>query len=119
MKLIKRTLYHYSRPFNGNIREGAFIRLETKNGRVGWGEVAPLPGFSKETLEEAIQDWIKGHIFSSPSVQWGHASALFDLIEPLEVDAIPVRILEKEKIKQLQLDTFKSIFLSLRRLLSS
>jgi o-succinylbenzoate synthase len=35
-------------------REGLLVRLESE-GKEGWGEVAPLPGFSRETLEDAIQ----------------------------------------------------------------
>lgn len=34
-------------------RRGLWIRL-MRDGRVGWGEIAPLPGFGSETLEEAI-----------------------------------------------------------------
>ncbi|MEP0802344.1 o-succinylbenzoate synthase [Funiculus sociatus] len=37
-----------------NIREGIIIRLTDKNGQVGWGEVAPLPWFGSETLEQAL-----------------------------------------------------------------
>ena len=96
---MKRTLYYYSRRFNGGTREGVLIRLESENGRVGWGEVAPLPGFSQETLEEAITDLIEGDDSSFPSVQWGTAAAMLDLVNPLEIDAIPVRVLEKEKVK--------------------
>ncbi|QVL56731.1 MAG: hypothetical protein KFB93_04930 [Simkaniaceae bacterium] len=96
---MKRTIYYYSRPFMGGIREGLFIRLKSETGRVGWGEVAPLPGFSKETLEEALEDLIEGNDSFYPSVQWGLASAMLDLMYPIEVDAIPVRVLEKEKIK--------------------
>jgi len=75
------------------------MRLERENGRVGWGEVAPLPGFSNETLEEAIADLIEGNDSSYPSVQWGRASAMLDLINPLEIESIPVRTLHQDKIK--------------------
>ncbi len=37
-------------------RTGALVRLEGENGQVGWGDVAPLPGFSAETLDEALAD---------------------------------------------------------------
>lgn len=96
---MKRTIYYYSRSFNGGTREGVLIRLESESGKVGWGEVAPLPGFSKETLDEAVSDLIAGSDSSYPSVQWGQAAAMLDLLEPLEIEAIPIRILEKEKIK--------------------
>jgi o-succinylbenzoate synthase len=37
-------------PYTRGDRKGIHIETET-----GWGEVAPLPGFSKETYEEALQ----------------------------------------------------------------
>jgi len=37
-------------------REGVLVRLEDDEGRVGWGDVAPLPGFSPESLSEAMAD---------------------------------------------------------------
>ncbi|MBW4577070.1 MAG: o-succinylbenzoate synthase [Aphanothece sp. CMT-3BRIN-NPC111] len=53
----------YQRPFRQplqtshgiwKIRQGIIIRLRDDNGRVGWGEIAPLPWFGSETLEEAL-----------------------------------------------------------------
>lgn len=35
-------------------REGALIRLTSREGTEGWGEAAPLPGFSHEDLDETI-----------------------------------------------------------------
>lgn len=35
------------------LREGLILRLEDENGRVGFGEVAPLPWFGTESLAEA------------------------------------------------------------------
>jgi O-succinylbenzoate synthase len=35
-------------------REGLLVRVETEQDAVGWGDVAPLPGFSPESLVEAI-----------------------------------------------------------------
>jgi O-succinylbenzoate synthase len=34
-------------------RSGIIARLEDENGAFGWGEIAPLPGFSDESLEQA------------------------------------------------------------------
>lgn len=34
-------------------RDGTLLRLRDAEGRLGWGDVAPLPGFSRETLAEA------------------------------------------------------------------
>ncbi|WP_404783492.1 o-succinylbenzoate synthase [Altericista sp. CCNU0014] len=36
------------------IREGSIVGLEREDGVVGWGEIAPIPWFGTETLEEAI-----------------------------------------------------------------
>jgi len=37
------------------VREGIILRLVDDKGRVGWGEIAPLPWFGSETLEQALQ----------------------------------------------------------------
>ena len=99
MATLKRTLYHYSRPFQGELRSGILIRLESENGQVGWGEVAPLPGFSEETLEEALEDLVEGNDSNFPSVQWGSAAAMLDLMDPIQVESIPVRQLNQNKVK--------------------
>ncbi|MFP4100945.1 o-succinylbenzoate synthase [Coleofasciculus sp.] len=36
------------------VREGIILRLVDEKGRVGWGEIAPLPWFGSETLEQAL-----------------------------------------------------------------
>ena len=36
-------------------RKGTLVRLTTGDGSEGWGEAAPLPGFSPETLEEVTE----------------------------------------------------------------
>lgn len=55
-------LYRYALPLTeplnlatGTVGErvGMLVSVEDDKGRVGWGEIAPLPGFSKATLEEA------------------------------------------------------------------
>lgn len=55
-------------------REGLILQSKT-----GFGEIAPLPGFSKETLQEAKQEtleWIRTQNPPSlPSVRWGIACA--------------------------------------------
>ncbi len=38
-------------------REGLLLRVEDGTGRVGWGEVAPIPWFGTETLEAAWSFW--------------------------------------------------------------
>ncbi|MBD0344619.1 MAG: o-succinylbenzoate synthase [Coleofasciculus sp. Co-bin14] len=53
----------YRRPFkqtlftshgNWNLREGIIVRLTDETGQVGWGEIAPIPWFGSETLEQAL-----------------------------------------------------------------
>jgi O-succinylbenzoate synthase len=52
----------YQRPFarvlstshgNWEVREGIILRLTDENRRIGWGEIAPIPWFGSETLEQA------------------------------------------------------------------
>jgi O-succinylbenzoate synthase len=37
-----------------NERIGLLVRIATPSGHTGWGEIAPLPGYSPESLEEAL-----------------------------------------------------------------
>jgi o-succinylbenzoate synthase len=62
MKLARFDLYRYGLPFSrpltlGSItrfqREGILLRLSGDDGSEGWGETAPLPGFSVEGLVDA------------------------------------------------------------------
>lgn len=55
-------LFRYSLPFRQpmvlkgiavSVREGLLLRMADTDGHEGWGEIAPLPGFSEETLEQA------------------------------------------------------------------
>ncbi len=63
MKLAGFDLYRFSLPLRGSLvlrattlhrREGVLLRLSGDDGSEGWGESAPLPGFSAESLEQAI-----------------------------------------------------------------
>jgi O-succinylbenzoate synthase len=40
-------------------REGLLLRLASDAGDVGWGEAAPLPGFSEERLQQATREAFK------------------------------------------------------------
>lgn len=55
-------IYRYAIPFKRplpvgdkilEVREGLVVELVDESGAVGYGEIAPLPGFSHETLEQA------------------------------------------------------------------
>ena len=64
MKVTGLHLYRYTLPLDPapemkggflHRREGVLIRLTAGDGVEGWGEASPLPGFSRESLEEAIR----------------------------------------------------------------
>src|ERR687889_293156 len=111
MKLTRFDLYRYSLPFCrpltlGGItliqREGILLRLSGEDGSEGWGETAPLPGFSVEGLVDATaqlrwlatsivgrevkQDWVdpygefgRGLDRVAPSVRFGLELAVWNL----------------------------------------
>ncbi|NGX46355.1 MAG: o-succinylbenzoate synthase [Chlamydiae bacterium] len=96
---MRRILYRYSRPFRGQVREGLLLCLKNRE-KEGWGEIAPLPGFSRENLDEALDDFLR-ETYSLPSVQFGYQSALLDLDDPITIDSIPIKI--KTKVGHLKL----------------
>jgi O-succinylbenzoate synthase len=62
VKLVGFDLHRYELPLSepltlkGTVlhhREGLLLRLGSEGGAVGWGEASPLPGFSRESLDEA------------------------------------------------------------------
>ena len=87
LKLAGVTLHH---------REGLLLRLVTANGTEGWGDAAPLPGFSHESLEEAESDlrvlaetmtdreidarrFTDDQLEAAPSARFGFETALWNL----------------------------------------
>jgi O-succinylbenzoate synthase len=111
MKLAHFDLYRYSLPFSRPLtlggytlrhREGLLLRLSGDDGSEGWGESAPLPGFSGESQgeaasqlrrlagsmmgREATDDWVDLHgefgrelEGSAPSVRFGFELAVWNL----------------------------------------
>jgi O-succinylbenzoate synthase len=62
-------------------REGLVVMLQQGN-RQGWGEIAPLPGFSGETLEQAQQaceSWLSSWLAGQPVTESLLPSAAFGL----------------------------------------
>ena len=62
-------------------REGLILQTAFSDNRIGWGEIAPLPGRSKETLAEAKEQLLqalRGKLLSPPlpSVAFGLECAL-------------------------------------------
>ena len=120
MKLARFDLYRYglslSRPLtlkSATIRrrEGLLLRL-SGDGYEGWGESAPLPGFSKENVHQAAEqlrslagslvghevkgDWVEevygleiDRIDPAPSVRFGLETAVWNLGASLSHEALP------------------------------
>jgi len=123
MKLARFDLFRYSLPFSQPLtikgatlrrREGVLLRLTGDEGSEGWGEAAPLPGFSGESLDEAAaqlrrlaepmtgrgatDDWVDpdgyfsrelDRIVSVPSVRFGFELAVWNLYAASSGKALP------------------------------
>jgi len=68
MKIVDARLFQYRLPLARPLilkshrvmaREGLVVQLTDQDSHVGWGEIAPLPGFSAETLSEARDSAIR------------------------------------------------------------
>jgi len=68
MRIYDFELYRYSLPLADPVklsagtihhREGLLLKLAGEDGSIGWGESAPLPGFSAESLEQ-VEESIQG-----------------------------------------------------------
>lgn len=94
-------LWRYQLPMDAGVvlrerrlktRDGLLVRL-SDGAREGWGEIAPLPGFSVETLDEAqaqamiwLNGWREGNadiLPAVPSVAFGLSCALAELAHTL------------------------------------
>lgn len=103
-------LYRYQLPlYSGQIlrtkhpdnRQGLLVCLQ-QDKQQGWGEIAPLPGFSTETLaqaSEAVRQWltlwrtgVSVPLPALPSVAFGLSCALAELAHTLPVTASVVRV---------------------------
>lgn len=113
MQLDNISLAPYSLPMsNGRERCGVLVGLCDNNGNWGWGDIAPLPNFSQETLPEALAqverkkeqlfslEWtvqnclkqlLQLHLY--PAVTFGIESALLTLLAPMPSFSVPVSCL--------------------------
>lgn len=97
---------------NNRMRSGVLIAITDVRGNKGWGEIAPLPKWSSETLEEALKqlkrkkeriiniEWTADTLFKElfllellPSVLFGFESALLSLLAPLPAYSVPTSAL--------------------------
>jgi o-succinylbenzoate synthase len=78
-----------------DIREGIILRLVDENGRIGWGEIAPLSWFGSETFEQALDfcQQLPANISSEmifaisaelPACQFGFESAWENLSQAIQ-----------------------------------
>ncbi|WP_145479961.1 o-succinylbenzoate synthase [Yersinia similis] len=99
------TLYRYSVPMEAGVilrhqrlksRDGLLVKLQ-QGELSGWGEIAPLPEFSQETLDQAqaaverwLQHWVSGAESDNrllPSVAFGLSCAQAELSQTLPLSA--------------------------------
>ncbi|WP_019209351.1 o-succinylbenzoate synthase [Yersinia massiliensis] len=99
------TLYRYSLPMDAGVilryqrlksRDGILVKLQ-QGEQTGWGEIAPLPEFSQESLDDAqtaaaqwLQSWVTGDepdLDPLPSVAFGLSCALAELDQRLPLTA--------------------------------
>ena len=91
MDVINFTLYHYELPYRAFFpkRQGLLLHLIHSSGE-GWGEIAPLPSRSKETLSQA-KEQLLSHLTNKnssplfPSVHFGLSSALSPKSESVSI----------------------------------
>lgn len=132
MKVKMFSFHPYTIPLsNGSLRHGILINITDERGNSAWGEVAPLPKWSQETLEEAIDqlvekkqsiidsDWVDAsqalkrieQLELFPSVEFGLESALLSLLSPMSEHPIsvsallmgsPKEILEQAHLRHLE-----------------
>ena len=113
MKIQTLELHPYEIPLiNSQMRAGVLINIIDTKGNSGWGEIAPLPKWSRETLEEALEqldlklpaiikrEWTVETCFEKlarlrllPAISFGLESALFSLLEPLSEYCVPTSAL--------------------------
>ncbi len=109
MRIQTLSLHSYEIPLTqGGLRLGALLHITDEKGRSGWGDIAPLPKWSKETLEEALLEielkkeeilkveWTMQELKKLsflPSVTFGLESALLSLLDPLPSHTVSVSAL--------------------------
>lgn len=113
---------------NGQIGKGTLINIEDHEGSSSWGEVAPLPKWSTETLEDSLNqlrqkqqdimkvDWTArnclqelGKLSLLPSLSFGLESALLSILSPISNHIVttsallmgsPEEIVQQAEIRQ-------------------
>jgi O-succinylbenzoate synthase len=113
MKIHAFNFHSYIVPLkNGQNRSVFFLCLTDEKGNCGWGEIAPLIRWSKETIADVVQQlkdkqseilqiqWSLSNCFQEldklklfPSVLFGLESALLSILNPLPPFCVPISAL--------------------------
>src|SRR5579872_6513560 len=113
MKIHTLQVHPYPIPItNKQTRSGALLNITDDHGNTGWGEVAPLPKWSTETLDDCLEqlhqmqhkimkiDWTSqtcldelAHLKLLPALSFGLESALFAILDPLPDHSVPTSAL--------------------------
>lgn len=111
MRIRSVTLHEYQRSMGNQKRSGLLLQLKGKRGEESWGEIAPLPPFSPESLHQAKSEvlreipsllkekWHPKTLF--PSVHFGIESALLDFLLPIKVSPPPVNALLRGPLRDI------------------
>ncbi len=112
---MRPSLYRYSVPLTAPLgsgeerqetREGLLLCLETADGATGWGEAAPLPGFSRESRAEAeralvrVAKEMRGQPLADPLRADAAVGEAFDPMPPSVQFAVESAMLEGAAARQ-------------------
>ena len=97
------TLFPYELTLQqGEKKPGVLLLVETETGQKGWGDIAPLKGWSGESYTEALEaaKALRDQIYRKdltpielpPSVHFGYEMAMHQIQHPLEQDLTDIRI---------------------------
>lgn len=121
MKIKDISLYPYENYLTtGQNRKGALIKIVDVRGNEGLGDIAPLPKWSRETLDDALQeisqkqleiikiDWTSNNCLKQleklnllPSVLFGVESALLSILDPISSFSLTVSALLMGSAKEI------------------
>lgn len=115
------SFHPYEIPFmSDQERSGILVQITDKIGSNGWGDIAPLPKWSKETLDEAFcqlnkkkneihaVDWTATNCLKElaklallPSVSFGLESALLSILAPIQACTVAASALLMGSVKEI------------------
>lgn len=121
MRIQNLSLYSYDIELTtAQKRSGILLHITGEQGNQGWGEIAPLPQWSRETIEECLDqleqtqspilqtDWSFQTCFKElkklslfPSVSFGLESALLSLLSPLSDHTVSTSALLMGSLSQI------------------